>query len=40
MTAELVSNVTTGTLALNANGSFTFTPPNGFTGQTASATAP
>lgn len=33
MTAELVSNVTTGTLALNANGSFTFTPPNGFTGQ-------
>ncbi|MGE3884976.1 MAG: Ig-like domain-containing protein, partial [Vicinamibacterales bacterium] len=33
MTAELVSNVTTGTLALNVNGSFTFTPPNGFTGQ-------
>ncbi|MCC7180517.1 MAG: cadherin-like domain-containing protein, partial [Acidobacteria bacterium] len=33
MTAELVSNVTAGTLALNANGSFTFTPTNGFTGQ-------
>jgi trimeric autotransporter adhesin len=35
MTAELVSSVTAGTLVLNANGSFTFTPPTGFTGATS-----
>ena len=35
MTAELVSAVTVGTLALNANGSFTFTPPAAFTGATS-----
>lgn len=32
MTAQLVTNVTSGSLALNANGSFTFTPAAGFTG--------
>ncbi|MDH4066307.1 MAG: Ig-like domain-containing protein, partial [Acidobacteriota bacterium] len=32
MTAELVTTATTGTLVLNANGGFTYTPPNGFTG--------
>ena len=33
MTAELVDPVTSGALALNANGSFTFTPSSGFTGE-------
>jgi hypothetical protein len=32
LTATLVSNVTTGTLTLNPNGSFTYTPPAGFSG--------
>ena len=35
MTAQLISTVSSGTLALNANGSFTFTPPTGFTGSTS-----
>ena len=33
MTAELVDPVTSGALVLNANGSFTFTPSSGFTGE-------
>jgi hypothetical protein len=32
MTAVLTTNVTKGTLTLNPNGSFTYTPPNNFTG--------
>lgn len=31
-TVSLVSAVTTGSLTLNANGGFTYTPPNGYTG--------
>ncbi|MCC7125757.1 MAG: cadherin-like domain-containing protein [Acidobacteria bacterium] len=34
MTAQLVTPVVNGTLTLNANGSFTFTPPTGFSGPT------
>lgn len=33
LTAQLVTTVANGSLTLNANGSFTFTPPAGFTGQ-------
>src|SRR5204862_188760 len=32
LTAVLVSNVTHGSLTLNGNGSFTYTPATGFTG--------
>ncbi|MEO5914515.1 MAG: Ig-like domain-containing protein [Luteolibacter sp.] len=35
LTAALVTNVNSGTLALNANGSFTYTPNNGFAGTDA-----
>jgi VCBS repeat-containing protein len=33
LTAERVSNVTTGTLQLNTNGTFTYTPPANFSGE-------
>ncbi|MEZ6117288.1 MAG: Ig-like domain-containing protein [Pirellulaceae bacterium] len=33
LSAELISNATNGTVALNANGSFTYTPATDFTGQ-------
>jgi VCBS repeat-containing protein len=33
LTAERVSNVTAGTLQLNANGTFTYTPPANFSGE-------
>ena len=35
MAAVLVNSVSIGTLTLSTNGSFTFTPPNGFTGNTS-----
>ena len=35
LTAELVRNVTNGTLQLNANGSFVYTPPANFNGTTS-----
>jgi endonuclease I len=35
LSAELVSSVASGTLALAANGDFTYTPPNGFCGSTS-----
>ncbi len=35
LTAELVGNATNGTLQLNSNGSFAYTPPANFNGTTS-----